>query len=170
MDDLSGETPAHVNGDIELKSVGFSYPSRPDVRLFTDFSLSIRAGQTVALVGESGSGVRPVCFPLCFCVRLYLQINVSCCGRICRSTYRVVATSSSWTSHGPLGDPSRLRFGEWIAVAFEMADSLERHTVFSLTSATPGCGIGFRKLLRQSVSFIGSTPSFLSFVLSTITL
>lgn len=56
VDDLSGETPASVNGDIELRSVGFSYPSRPDVKLFTNFSLSIRAGQTVALVGESGSG------------------------------------------------------------------------------------------------------------------
>ncbi|GAQ79040.1 ATP binding cassette subfamily B [Klebsormidium nitens] len=56
VDDLSGETPASVNGDIELRSVGFSYPARPDVKLFTNFSLSIRAGQTVALVGESGSG------------------------------------------------------------------------------------------------------------------
>lgn len=56
VDDLSGETPARVNGDIELKHVGFSYPSRPDVMLFHDFSLSIKAGQTVALVGESGSG------------------------------------------------------------------------------------------------------------------
>jgi ABC-type multidrug transport system fused ATPase/permease subunit len=56
VDDLSGETPARVNGDIELKHVGFSYPSRPDVTLFHDFSLSIKAGQTVALVGESGSG------------------------------------------------------------------------------------------------------------------
>ena len=34
----------------------FSYPARPDVQIFSGLNLSIAAGQTVALVGESGSG------------------------------------------------------------------------------------------------------------------
>ncbi|KAI5080031.1 hypothetical protein GOP47_0005510 [Adiantum capillus-veneris] len=45
-----------VKGDIELRNVVFSYPSRPDVIIFNNFSLSIPSGRTVALVGGSGSG------------------------------------------------------------------------------------------------------------------
>ncbi|KAL2519630.1 ABC transporter B family member 15 [Abeliophyllum distichum] len=43
-------------GRIELKSVFFSYPSRPEQLIFQDLSLKIEAGKTVALVGQSGSG------------------------------------------------------------------------------------------------------------------
>jgi ATP-binding cassette subfamily B (MDR/TAP) protein 1 len=42
--------------DIELRKVAFTYPSRPDAQILSDFSLSIKAGTTVALVGQSGSG------------------------------------------------------------------------------------------------------------------
>lgn len=45
-----------VDGSIELKNVYFAYPSRPDVMVFKGFSLKIRAGQTAAMVGQSGSG------------------------------------------------------------------------------------------------------------------
>jgi ATP-binding cassette subfamily B (MDR/TAP) protein 1 len=43
-------------GDIELKDVVFCYPSRPLIRACNGYSLSIKSGQTVALVGASGSG------------------------------------------------------------------------------------------------------------------
>ncbi|CAN1352883.1 ABC transporter B family member 19 [Linum perenne] len=42
--------------DIELKMVTFSYPSRPEVTVLKDFSLKIKGGSMVALVGGSGSG------------------------------------------------------------------------------------------------------------------
>ncbi|KAI9224072.1 multidrug resistance protein 3 [Blastocladiella britannica] len=45
-----------VRGDIELRNVKFHYPTRPDVPILKDFSLTIKAGESVALVGESGSG------------------------------------------------------------------------------------------------------------------
>eukprot|EP00898_Chlorokybus_atmophyticus_P008646 jgi/Chlat1/8783/Chrsp90S09249 len=45
-----------VKGDVELSHVTFTYPSRPDAKVFEDFSLRVRGGETVALVGESGSG------------------------------------------------------------------------------------------------------------------
>jgi ATP-binding cassette subfamily B (MDR/TAP) protein 1 len=45
-----------LKGDIEFKDVYFAYPSRPDVKLFRGFNLQIQAGQTVAMVGQSGSG------------------------------------------------------------------------------------------------------------------
>lgn len=46
-----------VRGDIALKHVSFAYPSRPDTVIFKDFSLKVRAGKSLALVGTSGSGI-----------------------------------------------------------------------------------------------------------------
>ncbi|VAI75203.1 unnamed protein product [Triticum turgidum subsp. durum] len=48
--------PERPRGDVELKHVDFSYPSRPDVQVFRDLSLRARAGRTLALVGPSGCG------------------------------------------------------------------------------------------------------------------
>ncbi|CAI0388541.1 unnamed protein product [Linum tenue] len=55
-DDSEAEVVESVRGEIELRHVDFSYPTRPDVAVFTDFSLRIRAGQSQALVGASGCG------------------------------------------------------------------------------------------------------------------
>ena len=82
--DESGETIDNVKGEIQLRHVSFKYPSRPDIQILKDLSLTIHSGkvnkyihvtsrskvlnldlftycnfcllQTVALVGESGSG------------------------------------------------------------------------------------------------------------------
>ncbi|KAF8008240.1 hypothetical protein BT93_K2037 [Corymbia citriodora subsp. variegata] len=54
--DESGEMPENVKGQIELRHISFKYPSRPDIQIFKDLSLTIHSGKTVALVGESGSG------------------------------------------------------------------------------------------------------------------
>ncbi|TMW58858.1 hypothetical protein Poli38472_007003 [Pythium oligandrum] len=51
-----GEQLAHINGEIEFKNVVFAYPSRPDAPVYKNYNLKIRSGQTVALVGASGSG------------------------------------------------------------------------------------------------------------------
>jgi ATP-binding cassette subfamily B (MDR/TAP) protein 1 len=45
-----------LSDSIEFNKVNFAYPSRHDVRVLDDFSLSIPAGKTTALVGSSGSG------------------------------------------------------------------------------------------------------------------
>eukprot|EP00873_Tetraselmis_striata_P012568 jgi/Tetstr1/432832/TSEL_022182.t2 len=45
-----------VKGEIAFTNVNFSYPARPDLKVFKDFTLSVPAGTTVALVGQSGSG------------------------------------------------------------------------------------------------------------------
>nr|AAP72956.1 putative MDR-like P-glycoprotein [Lactuca sativa] len=55
-DDPDSDVVDTVRGEIELRHVDFSYPSRPDVPVFKDFSLRIRSGQSQALVGPSGSG------------------------------------------------------------------------------------------------------------------
>ncbi|WCJ22612.1 ABC transporter B family member 11 [Euphorbia peplus] len=54
--DESGLTSENVRGDIEFQHVSFTYPSRPDIQIFQDLSLTIHSGKTVALVGKSGSG------------------------------------------------------------------------------------------------------------------
>ncbi|KAG5540149.1 hypothetical protein RHGRI_020397 [Rhododendron griersonianum] len=52
----SGEELARVEGTIELRGVQFSYPSRPNELIFVGFDLIVCAGQSMALVGRSGSG------------------------------------------------------------------------------------------------------------------
>lgn len=48
--------PSPVNGALELRNVGFAYPTRPDLPIVSGIDLSISPGETVALVGASGSG------------------------------------------------------------------------------------------------------------------
>ncbi|KAM3306809.1 ABC transporter B family member 9 [Capsicum chacoense] len=54
--DPSGIQLEDIKGEIELKDVYFKYPARPDVQIFSGFSLYIPSGKTAALVGQSGSG------------------------------------------------------------------------------------------------------------------
>uniref|UniRef100_A0A7N0UXW8 Uncharacterized protein n=2 Tax=Kalanchoe fedtschenkoi TaxID=63787 RepID=A0A7N0UXW8_KALFE len=51
-----GLVPIEMHGDIELRDVCFSYPSRPHEWVFENLSTSIPSGTTAALVGQSGSG------------------------------------------------------------------------------------------------------------------
>ena len=43
-------------GDVTVESVHFSYPTRPDVPVLQGLSVSVKPGQTLALVGPSGCG------------------------------------------------------------------------------------------------------------------
>jgi len=48
--------PAPPRGEIRFDNVTFAYPSRPDTKVLDGFSLTVRPGETVALVGPSGAG------------------------------------------------------------------------------------------------------------------
>ncbi|XP_075965014.1 ATP-dependent translocase ABCB1 [Anarhichas minor] len=52
----AGFKPDSITGNIEFKNIHFNYPSRPDVKVLHNFSLSVKSGQTIALVGSSGCG------------------------------------------------------------------------------------------------------------------
>ncbi|KAH9290116.1 hypothetical protein KI387_034233, partial [Taxus chinensis] len=55
-DDNRGEVMEKVYGELDFKNVRFAYPSRPHTKVLHNFYLTILGGQTVALVGNSGSG------------------------------------------------------------------------------------------------------------------
>jgi len=45
-----------LRGDVELEHVSFSYPSRKEIQVLKDVSLTARHGERIALVGHSGAG------------------------------------------------------------------------------------------------------------------
>ncbi|PIA62638.1 hypothetical protein AQUCO_00200566v1 [Aquilegia coerulea] len=54
--DPEGHQFEKLTGHIEMQNVDFAYPARPNVIIFKEFSLSIEAGKSTSLVGQSGSG------------------------------------------------------------------------------------------------------------------
>jgi ABC-type multidrug transport system fused ATPase/permease subunit len=75
IDFLKENTPAkQTKGEIEFSSVSFNYPSRPDFKVLQDISFKAEAGQTIALVGSSGSGKTTIASLI---LRFYDPINGS---------------------------------------------------------------------------------------------
>ena len=53
MDDAEAVPHEHMNGGIEFRNVSFKIDNKP---ILTDVSFSVKPGQTVAVMGETGSG------------------------------------------------------------------------------------------------------------------
>ena len=45
-----------MKGNVDLMEAEFSYPTRPNIRILKRLQLSIKSGESIALVGESGCG------------------------------------------------------------------------------------------------------------------
>ncbi|KAF8985644.1 hypothetical protein BGZ52_010321, partial [Haplosporangium bisporale] len=54
--DLGGAKPDNIQGHIVVINVDFSHPSRPDIQILKKMDVEVKPGQTIALVGQSGSG------------------------------------------------------------------------------------------------------------------
>uniref|UniRef100_A0A8C4RAN2 ATP binding cassette subfamily B member 1 n=1 Tax=Eptatretus burgeri TaxID=7764 RepID=A0A8C4RAN2_EPTBU len=52
----AGEKPTSCIGSIEFQNVHFNYPMRPDVPVLKQLNISVKQGETLALVGSSGCG------------------------------------------------------------------------------------------------------------------
>ncbi|KAF2883638.1 hypothetical protein ILUMI_22510 [Ignelater luminosus] len=52
----NGIKPKKIDGNITFENVHFTYPSRSDVKILQGLNLTIKSGETVALVGSSGCG------------------------------------------------------------------------------------------------------------------
>lgn len=55
-DGTSGIKLEKVTGRIEIKKVDFAYPSRSETLVLRQFSLEVKAGTSIGLVGKSGCG------------------------------------------------------------------------------------------------------------------
>ncbi|PVU86637.1 hypothetical protein BB560_006631 [Smittium megazygosporum] len=51
-----GQDPMPKNGLVSFNEVGFRYPTRPEIQILKNISFDVKPGQSVALVGSSGSG------------------------------------------------------------------------------------------------------------------
>ncbi|OMJ16591.1 Multidrug resistance protein 1 [Smittium culicis] len=56
INDPKGENPSNVQGNFNTSNAKFNYPSRPDVKVLRGVTLNVKPGQTIGLVGGSGSG------------------------------------------------------------------------------------------------------------------
>ncbi|GLU09935.1 hypothetical protein SLE2022_267700 [Rubroshorea leprosula] len=52
----NGRKLEKITGRIEIRKVDFSYPSRPDTVVLRQFSLEVKPGTSIGLVGKSGCG------------------------------------------------------------------------------------------------------------------
>jgi ABC-type multidrug transport system fused ATPase/permease subunit len=62
----SGIKPKDVKGELVLRDVDFTYPARPNDKILDNFSLTIKAGETLALVGPRSGLASFSTFSLCF--------------------------------------------------------------------------------------------------------
>lgn len=51
-----GSLPDPLRGEINIINLRFCYPSRPEIFALNEFNLTIRSGESLALVGSSGAG------------------------------------------------------------------------------------------------------------------
>mmetsp|Transcript_84198 Transcript_84198/g.126234 ORF Transcript_84198/g.126234 Transcript_84198/m.126234 type:complete len:1341 (+) Transcript_84198:186-4208(+) len=78
-----------VEGNLEFRSIHFSYPSRQTMPVLFNFNLTVQAGQSVALVGPSGSGKSTI-------ARLLLRFYDAAAGNVLVDGYPLSHLNIAW--------------------------------------------------------------------------
>ena len=82
-----------MEGNIEFQKTGFSYPSRPTVKVLRELSYLVKQGQNIALVGPSGCG-KSTCIQL-----LQRFYNINSGQLVCTYQFSLDSFESSTSSH-----------------------------------------------------------------------
>ncbi|CAF4169043.1 unnamed protein product [Rotaria sp. Silwood2] len=88
-DSETGLKKDNLIGDINFSNVHFSYPSRPGIKVLNGISFDAKHGQTIALVGSSGSGKST-------CVQLLQRFYDSDLGSISIDGHQVTEYNLKW--------------------------------------------------------------------------
>ncbi|RUS77640.1 hypothetical protein EGW08_014600 [Elysia chlorotica] len=86
---VDGLKPQTLTGNISLKDVHFTYPSRLDVKVLKGLNLTVPAGKTVALVGQSGCGKSTV-------VQLLQRFYDPDAGQVCLDGVDIREINTKW--------------------------------------------------------------------------
>ncbi|XP_059143965.1 ATP-dependent translocase ABCB1-like [Physella acuta] len=84
-----GTQPSSFEGTIQFIDIDFSYPSRSDVKVLSSLNLHIAKGQTVAIVGASGSGKSTI-------VQLLLRFYTALRGQILIDGHDIESLNLRW--------------------------------------------------------------------------
>ena len=121
----SGEKIETMQGDIEYSQVEFSYPSRPDIPILRGADIRIKAGSTIALVGQSGCGKST-------CIQLLQRFYDPVRGAVRIDGVDVKTLNVKWL-HGQLGVVSQeqVLFGTSISenIKFGKTDATDAEVV-----------------------------------------
>lgn len=56
LEDLSDDLKPDLSGDIVIDSLSFAYPDSPEIGIIKDLSFVVKKGETVGVLGKTGSG------------------------------------------------------------------------------------------------------------------
>lgn len=130
-DDYNIPVPEKVEGNVEFDNVSFSYS--PDKPLIQDLNFSVKAGQTVAVVGPTGAGKTTLINLL---MRFYdvnqgaIKIDGIDTKKMTRSDVRSLfgmVLQDAWLYEGSIAD--NIRFGKLGATDYEVVDAAKTANV-----------------------------------------
>lgn len=131
MNEVDQTLPAEIQGEVVFDHVGFSYdPRKP---LIKDLNFTVKAGQTVAIVGPTGAGKTTLINLL---MRFYdvnegaIKIDGVDTKKMSRSAVRSIfgmVLQDAWLYEGTIGD--NIRFGKLDATDYEVVDAAKTANV-----------------------------------------